>query len=156
MTAVTATDDVPAIVRVPLRGLLRTNLVATVLAAAATEAFTALVRVAGVHLAVGDPGGGASSVVPLDPGACAIALVMVMVFGFGLAALINRRSSRPARAYTLAASALALVSLAAPLTAAATSTGTRLTLVAAHLIAAAVIVPLVGRRLKGDRSPSSR
>ncbi|WP_345348165.1 DUF6069 family protein [Actinoallomurus liliacearum] len=103
--------------------MLRTNLVATVLAAAATEAFTALVRAAGVHLAVGDPGGSASSVVPVNFGACAIALAMVMVLGIGLAALINRRSSRPARAYTIATSALVLVSLAAPLIAAATSTG---------------------------------
>jgi hypothetical protein len=151
MTAATATDHAPATARVPFRGLLRTNLVATVLAAAATEAFTGLVRVAGVPLAVGDPGGSVSSVVPLNPGACAISLAMVMVLGIGLAALINRRSSRPARTYTIAASVLVLASMAAPLTAAATSTGTRLTLVAAHLIAAAVIIPLVRRRLKGDQ-----
>jgi hypothetical protein len=151
MTAVTATDDIPATARVPFRGLLRTNLVATVLAAAATEAFTALVRAAGVHLAVGDPGGSASSVVPVNPGACAITLAMVMVLGIGLAALINWRSARPARVYTIATSVLVLVSLVAPLTAAATSTGTKLTLVAAHLIAAAIVIPLVGRRLEGTR-----
>ena len=68
-----------------------------------------------------------------------------------IAALINRRSSRPARTYRIATGVLVLVSLVAPLTAAATSTSTRLTLIAAHLIAAAVIVPLVSRRLASTR-----
>jgi Family of unknown function (DUF6069) len=44
--------------------------------------------------------------------------------------------------------ALVLVSLLAPLTAAATSTSTKLTLIVAHLIAAAIVVPLVRRRLE--------
>lgn len=137
--------------RVPFRALLRTSLIATVLAAAATETFTAVVRASGVHLAVGDPGGSASSVVPVNAGACAISLAMVMVIGTGIAALINRRSSRPARTYRIATCVLVLVSLVAPVTAVATSTGTKLTLIAAHLIAAAITVPLVSRCLAGAR-----
>ncbi|RCG25418.1 hypothetical protein DQ384_31645 [Sphaerisporangium album] len=157
MTARTpATDlsgDAPAdiAVRVPFRALLRTNLVATVLAAAATETFAALVRASGVPLAVGNPGGSASDVVPVTLGACAIALAMVMVVGIGIAALINRRASRPARTYRIVTSVLVLLSLVPPLTAAETSTGTKVTLVAAHLIAAAIIVPLVSRRLSPTR-----
>jgi len=156
MTATTTTDRMttghaPAATRVPVRALLRTSLLATVFAAAATEAFTALVRAAGVHLAVGDPGGSASSVVPVGPGACTVALAMVMVLGTGLAVSINRWSTHPARAYTRVTSVLVLASLSAPLTAAATTTVTKLTLGAAHLIAAAVIIPLVRRRLVGTR-----
>ncbi|MEV3922657.1 DUF6069 family protein [Actinomadura coerulea] len=145
-----------AAARVPFRALLWTSLIASGLAAAATEAFSAVVRAAGVHLAVGDPGGSASSVVPVNAGACAISIAMAMVVGTGIAALINWRSSRPARTYVIVTSVLALVSLVAPLTAAATSTGTKLTLVAAHLIAAAIIVPLVGSRLAGTRQDGSR
>ncbi|MFC8451281.1 DUF6069 family protein [Kitasatospora sp. NPDC057223] len=148
MTTATSTATAPA-ARVPFLALLRTNLLALILAAAATESFAALVRAAGVHLAVGDPGGEPSSVVPLHPGAFAISLAMVTVLGVGLTAVINRCSSRPVRVYTVVTSVLVLASLAAPLTAAATSTATKVTLVVAHLVAAAVIVPLVGRRL-GD------
>lgn len=137
--------------RVPFRALVRTNVIATAFAAAATETLTATVRATGVHLAVGDPGGTAASVVPLDPGACAITVAMCMVFGTAIAALINRRSSRPARTYRITASTLVLVSLVAPLTAAATATSTKLTLIAVHLVAAAIIVPLVGRRLDDTR-----
>ncbi|GAA2007627.1 DUF6069 family protein [Catenulispora subtropica] len=151
MTDTTATDPAPR-VRVPLVALLRTHLVALILAAAATELFAALVRAAGVHLAVGDPGGDASSVVPLHPGAFAISLAMATVAGAGLAAAINRWSSRPARVYTAVAAVLVAASLAAPLTAAATSAGTKSTLVVAHVVAAAIIIPLVRRRLGGVAS----
>jgi hypothetical protein len=143
------TDAAPPAARVPFRALLRVSLVATVLAAAATEALTAVVRGAGVHLAVGDPGGSAASVVPVNAGACAITIVMCMVVATAMAALINRRSLRPSRTYTIVTSVLVLASLVAPLTAAATSTPTRLTLIAAHLTAAAIVVPLVRRRLAG-------
>jgi Family of unknown function (DUF6069) len=148
ISATTNTGNAGA-TRIPFRALLRVSLLATVLAAAATEALTAVVRAAGVHLAVGNPGGNASSVVPVNAGACAITIAMVMVIGTAIAALINRLASNPARTYLIATSTLVLVSLAAPLTAAATTTGSKLTLIAVHLVAAGIIVPLVGRRLAG-------
>jgi hypothetical protein len=50
------------------------------------------------------------------------------------------------------AAVLVALSLLAPLTAAATSAGTKLTLVAAHLLAAAIVVPIVTRSLaRADR-----
>jgi hypothetical protein len=152
MTAIYATANTGnAIGQVPFRAVLRVNLTATVFAAAATEALTAVVRAAGVHLAVGNPGGSAASVVPVNAGACAITIAVCMVIGTGIAALINARSSRPARTYRIATGVLVPVSLVAPLTAAATSTSTRLTLISAHLVAAAIIVPLVSRRLASTR-----
>jgi hypothetical protein len=134
-----------------VRSVVRVNLLVTIAAAAATEALTAGVRAAGVHLAVGDPGGTAASVVPVKAGAGAITVAIVMLIGTALAVLINRYASRPARTYRIVASALVVVSLAAPLTAAATSAGTKLTLIAAHLIAAAIVVPSVSRRLTAAR-----
>jgi uncharacterized membrane protein YoaK (UPF0700 family) len=149
-TTSTSSNIDPTAARVPRGSLLRVSLGATGLAAAATEALTATVRAAGVHLAVGNPGGDAASVVPVNVGACAIAIAMCMVIGTAIAALINRRSARPARTYRLTSSVLLLASLAAPLTAAATTTPTKLTLIAAHLTAAAIIVPLVSSRLAGS------
>lgn len=127
-----------------MRSLLRVNLLVTIAAAAATETLTAVVRAAGVHLAVGNPGGTAASVVPVNADACAVTIAICMVIGTGIAALINRYASRPARTYRMVTGALVLVSLLAPLTAAATSTSTKLTLIAAHLIAAAIVVPWSG------------
>jgi hypothetical protein len=137
--------------RVPFGALLRVNLIAAVLAAAATEALTAVVRAAGVDLAVGDPGGSPDSVVPVAAGACALSVATCMVVGIAIAALVNRFAARPARTYRITTGVLVLLSLAAPLTAVATSTPTRLTLVAAHLVAGAIVVTMVGRRLAGAR-----
>ncbi|MCP2342180.1 DUF6069 family protein [Actinomadura rupiterrae] len=133
--------------RVPMPVLLKTSAFATVLAAAAIETLTALVRAAGIRLEVGDPGGSAADLVPVGAGACTIALVMCMIPGTVLAVLINRYGRRPVRTYRITTSALVLVSLLPPLAAAATSTGTKATLIATHLLAAAIIVPITSRKL---------
>jgi hypothetical protein len=153
MTTISATPSIEyaAATRVPLRSLVRVNLNAAVLAAAATESLTAAVRGAGVHLAVGNPGGTAADLLPVNFGACAISIAMCMVVGVAIAALINRRSSRPVRTYRIVTGVLVLVSFVPPLIAGATSASTKLTLIAAHLIAAAIIVPLVSRSLASSR-----
>ena len=134
------------------RALLRFNLLATAAAAAATEALTGVVRLSGVHLAVGNPGGDAGSVVPVNVGACTVTVVLVMVFGTVLATAVNRFENRPARTYQVTAAVLVALSLIAPLTAAATSAATKLTLIAAHLLAAVIVIPIVTRCLaRADR-----
>jgi hypothetical protein len=151
MMSATFTRTPATSAKVPVRALLRVSLVATVAAAAATETLTAIVRIAGVDLAVGDPGGSPSSVVPVTAGACALSVAMCMVIGTVMAALINWRSSRPARTYRIATVVLALLSLVAPLTAAGTDNATKFTLICAHLVAAAVVIPMVSRCLAGTR-----
>ncbi|UUZ61036.1 DUF6069 family protein [Nocardioides sp. B-3] len=84
------------------------------LAAVATESFTAVVRFAGVDLAVGDPGGHASSVVPVTAGACAISIAFCMVLGTALVAGIKRWATNPARVWWAVASVPVLASLIAP------------------------------------------
>ena len=54
---------------------------------------------------------------------------------------------RPARVYLITTIALTAVSLLAPLSAADTATSTKLTLAVGHILAAAVIIPPVTRRL---------
>ncbi|MBY8877243.1 DUF6069 family protein [Actinacidiphila acidipaludis] len=74
---------------------------------------------------------------------------MVVTFWFTFAVvLIARFAKNPARLYLRTALPLLALSLAAPLTAADTATSTQLVLAAAHLIAGAIIVPVVARRLR--------
>jgi uncharacterized protein DUF6069 len=137
--------------RVPFLALARASASAAGAAAVTTESLTAVVRAAGVRLAVGDPGGSSDSVVPVGLGACTVSILLCMVIGTAFAALLNRRSPNPARSYRRVAVALVALSFVAPLTAAATSPATKLTLCAAHLIAAAIVVPVVSRRLAAAR-----
>jgi hypothetical protein len=58
-----------------------------------------------------------------------------------------RFTNNPRRIYLRTALPLLALSLAVPLTAADTAVSTKLTLAAAHLIAGAIIIPVVARRL---------
>jgi hypothetical protein len=73
----------------------------------------------------------------------AAALAVVEAYG---AVVFARWAARPARAFLATTLALLALSLVGPLTAQGT-TATRLTLAGGHLIAAAVIIPAVTRRL---------
>ena len=64
-----------------------------------------------------------------------------------LSVLISRFGRRPARVYLITTIALTAVSLLAPLFAADTATSTKLTLAVGHILAAAIIIPPVTRRL---------
>lgn len=137
--------------RTPYGRLLLVNLGATVAAGAATEAWVGIVRATGTDLRIGDPFGDPSSAMTLPTGACATSIAMCMVLGTALAVLLNCRSRRPAYTYAVVASALTFVSLGAPLVSAGASAWTKSALIVAHLIAAAVIVPVVARCLAGRR-----
>lgn len=74
-------------------------------------------------------------------------------WGTVLAVVFARRVARPARAFLATTLPLLIVSLARPLTAHAT-VATKVTLVCGHLIAAAIIIPVVTRSLavaRGNR-----
>jgi len=143
----TATQTTAA-TRAPYGRLLLVNLGATVAAGAAAEAWVAVMRAVGVELRVGDPFGEASSAMALPTGACATSIAMCMVLGTALAVALNWKAKRPAHTYVVVAVALTVVSLGAPLVAAGTNAGSKFTLIVAHLIAAAVIIPLVARCLR--------
>ena len=127
--------------------LLLVSLGATVAAGVVTEAWVAVMRATGVDLRLGDLFGDPSDTMRLPGGACATSIAMCMVLGTLLAVLINWRARRPAYTYVVTAAALTFVSLGAPLVSAGASGATKFTLIVAHLLAAAVIVPLVARCL---------
>lgn len=118
------------------RPLLRAGAVAGVIAAVATTALAALARAIDVPLEI------EGEVIPLL-GFAQMTLVGAAL-GVGLAALLRRRP--PFVVVTVVATALSLVpSLALP-----DDTATRVVLVAAHLVAAVIIVPVLARRLPAD------
>jgi hypothetical protein len=77
---------------------------------------------------------------------------MVVTFWFTFALiLIARFSKNPRRTYLCAALPLLALSLAVPITAADTAISTKVTLAVAHLIAGAIIIPVVAGRLARAR-----
>lgn len=140
------------IASIPTRpALWRTGLGAAALASVATEAFTAVLRAAGLHLAVGSIGGTAHDVAVIGPGACTIMVAICVAAGLVVAAAVNRWASRPQRSWRLVACALTGASFVPDVFAGATATSSKLSLMAAHVIAAAIAIPLIGRSLRIDR-----
>jgi hypothetical protein len=102
-------------------------------------------RAAGVPLKAA--GIGSHQAAPITIGMFAMG-TMVVTFWFTFAVILMARfAQNPTRTYLSAALPLLALSLAVPLTAADTAISTKLTLAAAHLIAGAIIIPMVARRL---------
>jgi hypothetical protein len=109
------------------------------------EAWGLAARSAGVPMRAAGPG--SHHATPITVGMFALG-TMVVTFWFTFAViLIARYAKNPQRTYIRTALPLLALSLAVPLTAADTPLSTRLTFAAAHLIAGAIIIPAVARRL---------
>jgi Family of unknown function (DUF6069) len=114
-------------------------------ASAVVETWGLAARAAGVPMRAA--GMGAHHAMPITVGMFAMA-TMVVTFWFTFAVVLMARFARnPKRTYLRTALPLLVLSLAVPLTAADTAISTKLTLAAAHLIAGAIIIPAVARRL---------
>jgi hypothetical protein len=95
-------------------------------------------------------GFGSHHATPVTVGMFALG-TMVVTFWFTCAVVLMARFTKnPRRAYLRTALPLLALSLAMPVTAADTATSTKLTLAAAHLIAGAIIIPVVARRLSAS------
>jgi glucan phosphoethanolaminetransferase (alkaline phosphatase superfamily) len=139
----TTTTAKPASRRVPLAKALA---VSAVLAAAATETLTGVVRASGVDLAIDTHA--ANGGTPIGFGACATMIAMVLVPTVLIVAAIWRWAKQPTRAWYRLTAVLVVVSFVPDLVEPGTSAATRLTLMTAHVVAATLIVPAVGRRLR--------
>ena len=123
------------------RRLARTGALGVVASAAAVTLLAALVDASGVDLVV--PAGGER--IPLS--GFAFVTAVCCTGGVALAAALLRWSARPAARFVQVAVALTAVSLVPPFLVGA-ATGTALALVGLHLVAAAVMVPVVARALR--------
>ncbi|WP_338089786.1 DUF6069 family protein [Nocardioides lijunqiniae] len=122
------------------RGLVVPGLLATLAAVAVTTLAAAAARAAGVELEV--PADGEQ--IPLS--GIAFVTGVFSVVGVVLAGAFNRWSARPVAGFVRTTVALTAVSLVPPFLVDA-ETGTSLTLVGLHLLAAAVMIPVLARRL---------
>ena len=117
------------------RTLPRATATAGVLAAAATTASAAVLRAAGIPLAV-------HGKIPLA--AFAQLTFIAAVSGGVLLAMLVRRSSAPRQRFVRITAGLTALSCVVPL-AFADATASKIALVALHLLAAAIIVPVLAR-----------
>ena len=117
------------------RTLPRATATAGVLAAAATTAGAAVLRAAGVPLAV-------HGKIPLA--AFAQLTFIAAVSGGVLLAVLIRRGSAPRQRFVRITAGLTVLSCAAP-AAFADTTASKTALVALHLLAAAIIIPVLAR-----------
>ncbi len=152
MTATTVRPIATTASTAPTRARVwRVGAVAAVLAAATTEIYAAVIRAAGVHLAIGNIGGTAKDVVEIGPGACTIMVAICGAAGLVLAAALNRWARRPARTFRVTATALTVLSFGPDILAGATATSSKVVLMGAHVLAAAIVIPLVSRQLRTSR-----
>jgi hypothetical protein len=127
------------------RPVWQVSYLAGLAASVAVEAWGLAARAAGVPMRAA--GLGSHHATSVTVGMFAMG-TMVVTFWFTFAVVLMARFSKnPRRTYLRTALPLLALSLAVPLTAADTPISTRLTLAAAHLIAGAVIIPVLARRL---------
>lgn len=117
---------------------------------AATELYGLAARGLGIPMSAG--GVGADEAEPITVGLFAFGTITSTFWGAILAILLARYAKRPAETFTRVAVVLTALSLVMPLAAPHTEISTKLMLAAAHVLAAAVIIPIVSRRLARVRS----
>lgn len=132
---------VDAAERRPRPVVWRTGVVAGLVAAAATAGIAAVADALDVSLAV-EAGGEAIPILGFANLTFACALI-----GTALAAVLARRARRPQQTFTRATIALTALSVVPDLTTVHTGAATVVTLVLTHLVAAAIVVPALRRRL---------
>ena len=123
----------------------RVGAAASVLAAVATEIYARLADAAGVSLLVG--GFGADHAEPIPVGGFATATLMWAAIGTILAVVLARRAARPARTWVRTTVVLTVASFAPSVLTGSTAASTKVLLCTAHVLAAAIVIPMVALRL---------
>jgi hypothetical protein len=121
--------------------------IAAVAGAAVLYGYGAVARALAGPMQAGDIG--ASHADPITPASFSLGVVLCTAVGTVLALVLARRAAAPARVFLRTAVVLTVVSLVFPLTATHTDTATRLTLALGHLVAAALIIPVLVSSLSG-------
>jgi hypothetical protein len=124
-------------------GLWKTVAASAIAAAAATEALVALAGAAGSTVAIQGE--------ELKPGGCSVMVVLCVLAGTAVLAVVRRWAMTPRRTWVRATVALTVLSFVPDLTVPDTSTSSRIVLMTAHLVAAAIVIPAVARRLNPAR-----
>ncbi|MFF4810029.1 DUF6069 family protein [Micromonospora chersina] len=118
--------------------LIRTGVIAAVAASAATMAVAAAGHAAGVSLDV--------SGAPIPVAGFGVLTAALSLLGVVIAAVLLRFARRPRRAFVRTTVVLTVLSLVPDVIADA-GTATKVLLMLTHLVAAAIVIPAVARRL---------
>ena len=121
----------------------RTAAVAGAVAAVATTVIGAVAKAADVPLVTGD--------MEIQIPMFAVFTLVAAAIGAGIAIQVQKRASQPRRTFVITTLVLTALSVIPDLTADAT-TATKLSLVGAHLVAAAVIIPALAARLTASQA----
>jgi hypothetical protein len=140
MSVTTDTTTVAAAVpaAVPAKPLIVGGLTAAIVAGAATAAVAAAGEFAGISLAVGGA--------PIPASGFAVLTVVFSVVGLVLALVLARWAGRPRTVFvrtTIVLTALSLV----PDVLVDASAATKMLLMLTHVVAAAIVIPVIARRL---------
>ncbi|MEV4515467.1 DUF6069 family protein [Dactylosporangium sp. NPDC049525] len=122
----------------PIRSMLLAGVAATAAASVAIAAVAAAGHAAGISLDMAGE--------PIPVAGFATLTAMLSLVGLVLAALLGRFARRPRRTFVRTTVALTVLSLVPDVIADAAST-TKVLLMVTHLVAAAIVIPAVARRL---------
>jgi hypothetical protein len=134
----TATTTAAPRVSAPTGSLVGTGAVAAALASGATTIVAAAGNAAGISLDVGGA--------PIPASGFAVLTAICSLIGLVLAAVLSRVTRRPRTAFVRSTVALTVLSLVPDVIADA-APATKALLMLTHLIAAAIVIPAVARRL---------
>ncbi|GAB3858314.1 hypothetical protein GCM10028801_18180 [Nocardioides maradonensis] len=138
--SVTATSTATPITAAPTRPTVwKHGVAAAVVASAATTAFAAVASAAGVSF-----GDGSGASIPIA-GFAQVTLVLALV-GVAIAAVVARRARHPRRTFLRIAGTLVVLSFVPDLIS-GFDVASAVTLMADHVLAAAIVVPVLARRL---------
>jgi hypothetical protein len=146
---VVMTITAPIISRPKLLPVARAGAVAALIGAVVLYGYGALADALSVPMRVA--GVGEAHAEAIGPFNFVLGTVICTFWGTVLALALERWASRPARAFVRSAVVLVAVSLLFPLLANDTATSTRLVLAGGHLIAAAVVVPIITAAVAAGR-----
>jgi bacteriorhodopsin len=128
-----------------VRRFLRAGLTAAFVGVAVVEAYAVLVKAAGVQMTAGFLG--ATHARPVTAGSFATGVLVCTFWGTVIALVLRKLSRHPRQTFLLVSSGLTALSLAVPFGAGATAASTKVTLAAAHVLAASVVIPILARTL---------
>ena len=140
-TATRSAPTTPAPSRLAKLPVSMAGAIAALAGAAVLYAYGTLARALDVPMRAGEIG--ARHAQAITPASFAAGVVFCTVAGTILAMVLARRAARPARAFLRTSLVLVAVSLVFPLAASHTATATRFTLALGHLIAAAIVIPVI-------------
>jgi hypothetical protein len=144
-TATRSTPTVPAASGLAKLPVCVAGAIAALAGAVVLYAYGTLARALDVPMRAGEIG--ARHAQAITPASFAAGVVFCTVAGTILAMVLARRAARPARAFLRTSLVLVAISLVFPLAASHTATATRLTLALGHLVAAAIVIPIITIRL---------